>query len=85
MDFFVESGRGLQLIGLFLLGLVLGRIGFFTQVDKFERSRIKALGIALLAVIALYAADKYLAQLPDTFFRKKAWRNGIYNKPLGLI
>ena len=68
--FFVESGRGLQLIGLFLIGLVLGRMGFFTQADKFERSRIKALGIALLTTIIFYSLNKYLAQLPANFFQE---------------
>jgi len=68
--FFVESGRGLQLIGLFLIGLVLGRIGFFTQAEKFERSRIKALGTALLAVIVFYCLNKYIAQLPANFFQE---------------
>lgn len=68
--FFVESGRGLQLIGLFLIGLVLGRMGFFTQTDKFERSRIKALGTALLATIIFYCMNKYLAQLPANFFQE---------------
>lgn len=68
--FFVESGRGLQLIGLFLIGLVLGRMGFFTQAYKFERTRIKALGIALLATIIFYSLNKYLAQLPANFFQE---------------
>lgn len=81
--FFVESGRGLQLIGLFLLGLVLGRIGFFTQADKFDRHRIKALGIALLATILLYALDKYLAQLPDTIFQEKGMAKWYLQQAIG--
>lgn len=81
--FFVESGRGLQLIGLFLIGLVFGRIGFFTQAEKFNRSRIKALGIALLAVIVLYSLDKYIAQLPANFFQETGMAKWYLQQLLG--
>lgn len=69
--FFVESGRGLQLIGLFLIGLVLGRIGFFTQLEKFARTRAIALGITLVAAILLYALDAYIKQLPADVLQEK--------------
>ncbi len=69
--FFIESGRGLQLIGLFLIGLVLGRIGFFTQPEKFGRLRMGALIIAVIATAVLFALEKYLKQLPATIFQEK--------------
>lgn len=81
--FFVESGRGLQLIGLFLLGLVLGRIGFFTQTEKFDRRRIKALGMALLAVIVLYSLDQTIAQLPANVFQETGMAKWYLQQLLG--
>ena len=69
--FFIESGRGLQLIGLFLIGLVLGRIGFFTQPEKFGRLRMGGLIIAVIATAMLFALEKYLKQLPATIFQEK--------------
>jgi uncharacterized protein len=81
--FFVESGRGLQLIGLFLIGLVLGRIGFFTQTEKFDHSRIKALGLALLAVIIFYCLDKYVAQLPENYFQEAGMAKWYLQQLLG--
>lgn len=81
--FFVESGRGLQLIGLFLLGLVLGRIGFFTQTDKFDRRRIKALGMALLAVIVLYSLDQTIAKLPANVFQETGMAKWYLQQLLG--
>lgn len=69
--FFVESGRGLQLIGLFLIGLVLGRIGFFTQPEKFASARAKALAIALFATGIFYFAERYLKQLPASVFQEQ--------------
>lgn len=81
--FFVESGRGLQLIGLFLLGLVLGRIGFFTQTEKFDRRRIKTLGMALLAVIVLYSLDKTIAQLPANVFQETGMAKWYLQQLLG--
>jgi uncharacterized protein len=62
--FFVESGRGLQLIGLFIIGLILGRIGFFTRPEKFSIIRIKALVIAVVASIVFLALEKFIQQLP---------------------
>lgn len=68
--FFVESGRGLQLVGLFLLGLVLGRIGFFTHAEKFVRQRRNALIVALLSSVLLYALNSYVQQLPASVFEQ---------------
>jgi uncharacterized protein len=81
--FFVESGRGLQLIGLFIIGLVLGRIGFFTQPEKFERSRVTALGIALLASAVLYWLDKSVQELPATTFQESAMAKWYITQALG--
>jgi uncharacterized protein len=49
--FFIETGRCVQVLGLFLIGLVLGRIGFFADPGRFRRGRT----IALVAVV-LFAA-----------------------------
>jgi uncharacterized protein len=49
--FFIETGRCVQVLGLFLVGLVLGRIGFFADPGRFRRGRT----IALVAVV-LFAA-----------------------------
>ena len=62
--FFVESGRGLQLIGLFITGLILGRIGFFTRLEQFSAIRVKALVIAVVASIAFFGLEKFIQQLP---------------------
>ncbi|MCE3254064.1 MAG: hypothetical protein K0Q67_3084 [Cellvibrio sp.] len=62
--FFVESGRGLQLIGLFIIGLILGRIGFFTRPEKFSIIRVKALVIAVVASIVFLGLEKFIQQLP---------------------
>lgn len=69
--YFVESGRGIQLVGLFIVGLLLGRIGFFTQVERFAKARVVALVIALVATTAFYVLDNYLKQLPATILQEK--------------
>ena len=69
--FFVESGRGIQLVGLFIVGLLLGRIGFFTQPERFTKTRTIALVIALAASALFYFVENYLKQLPATFFQEK--------------
>lgn len=62
--FFVESGRGLQLIGLFIIGLILGRVGFFTQTEKFSSLRLKALIFAVFSSAVFFAIETYIKQLP---------------------
>ncbi|WP_052417507.1 DUF418 domain-containing protein [Cellvibrio mixtus] len=69
--FFVESGRGIQLVGLFITGLILGRIGFFTQVERFAKTRVIALVIALAAATLFYFLDDYIKQLPATILQEK--------------
>jgi uncharacterized protein len=50
--FMFESGRLVQIMGLFLLGMVLGRIGFFVRPEMFRRARWIGLGCA--AALALF-------------------------------
>jgi len=51
--FYIETGRLTLIFGLFLTGLVLGRIGFFAAPERFARARIWALAAALTAGLAL--------------------------------
>jgi len=69
--YFVESGRGIQLVGLFIVGLILGRIGFFTQTDRFAKTRAVALCIALAATAFLYFLENHLKQLPANLLQEK--------------
>ncbi|TGX54746.1 DUF418 domain-containing protein [Sphingomonas gei] len=52
--FMLESGRVLQILGLYLVGMVLGRIGFFARLGDFARARWIALAIAAALAVALY-------------------------------
>lgn len=52
--FMVESGRTVQILGLYLVGMVLGRIGFFERLGGFARARWIALAIAAAVALALY-------------------------------
>jgi uncharacterized protein len=51
--YYLESGRVMHIFGLFLLGLILGRTGFFAAPERFARVRRWALGLALLLGIGL--------------------------------
>lgn len=52
--FFVEYGRLPQILGLYLLGMVLGRIGFFERPGDFWKGRLVALAVAMVLTLALY-------------------------------
>lgn len=46
----IETGRIFQVFGLFLLGLALGRVGFFADPSRFARGRAAALALSLIAI-----------------------------------
>jgi uncharacterized protein len=52
-SYFIETGRILQVFGLFLTGLVLGRSGFFRNPERFARLRLWGFVFALLAILPL--------------------------------
>jgi uncharacterized protein len=49
-SYFIETGRIFQVFGLFLMGLVLGRSGFFRNPERFARIRLWGLVAAVLAI-----------------------------------
>jgi uncharacterized protein len=59
--FFFDGSRGFQLFGLFLIGLVLGRIGFLENPIRFTRSRKIIFVVAILAAIIFFSLKQYLA------------------------
>jgi uncharacterized protein len=52
--YYIETGRLAEIAGLFVIGLLLGRIGFFANPGRFVRERRFVLGAAVLTWIALY-------------------------------
>ncbi|MFT4074840.1 MAG: DUF418 domain-containing protein [Asticcacaulis sp.] len=66
-DFMYSSGRLSQIMGLSLIGLVLGRIDFFRQPQKFAWARMIGFLIAAVCTIALYANKaKLIALVPGS-------------------
>jgi uncharacterized protein len=51
--FFLEYGRLPQIIGLYLLGMVLGRIGFFGRLREFRETRLVVLIVGLVLALVL--------------------------------
>jgi uncharacterized protein len=58
-----ESGRLSEILGLSLIGLVLGRIGFFAKPEKFNKTRLLGFVVALAAALLLWHFQGALAQL----------------------
>jgi uncharacterized protein len=66
-EFMVETGRLSQILGLSLIGMVLGRIGFFSDPARFKSARHGGLAIAALALAALsHWGDAMVALVPAT-------------------
>jgi uncharacterized protein len=49
--FYIETGRIVQILGLYLIGMVLGRIRFFAEPERFSRVRW---GLMILAIVAIF-------------------------------
>lgn len=65
--FMYESGRLSQILGLSLIGMVLGRIAFFAEPERFGRTRIVGLIVALSAVAMLSIfKDKLVPFVPTS-------------------
>lgn len=82
--YFVESGRGVQLIGLFIWGLLLGRIGFFTELAAFARSRRIALMVSAVFAVILFTLQKYLAAQPETLFQAQGLAKWVMSQIVNL-
>lgn len=67
--FMIESGRLVQILGLYLVGMVLGRIGFFARLGDFARARWIAFGVAAAAALLIYCfrddAYRWIAARPN--------------------
>ncbi len=59
--FFFDGSRGFQLFGLFLIGLVFGRMGFLVHPISFTRLRKIMFVFAILGAIIFFALQQYLA------------------------
>jgi uncharacterized protein len=66
-SFAVESGRLIQMIGLFIVGLVLARVGFFADPDRFKLQRRAILVAAIMLAVPLYfyGSDTINSLVPD--------------------
>ncbi len=65
--FFIETGRISLVMGLFLVGLMLGRSGFLDAPKRFVVQRRVALAVLAATALALYLAKPHLtALLPET-------------------
>lgn len=70
--FFFDGSRGFQLFGLFLIGLVFGRMGFLVHPISFTRLRKILFVFAILGAIIFFALQQYLAT-PEV---KALWPEG---------
>jgi uncharacterized protein len=57
--FYIETGRIVQILGLYLIGLVLGRTRFFAEPERFSRIRW---GLLIFAIVAIFPLS-YLREL----------------------
>lgn len=60
--FFLEYGRMVQILGLYLLGLVLGRTNFFGDLARSRRWRAWSLPAAAVLAVALFLAREPLRE-----------------------
>lgn len=61
-SFYAETGRVFEIAGLFMVGLVLGRSGFFQDPDRFVAKRRLYLAIASIVWLALHFATPHILE-----------------------
>lgn len=66
-EFMVETGRLSQILGLSLIGMVLGRIGFFFDAARFKAARYVGLAVSVFALAIMSQwGDGMAALVPAT-------------------
>lgn len=60
--FYYESGRIMQVIGLFIVGLLLGRLGFFRHPNNFRLQRLVGLIGSVVAAVILFAVHRTITK-----------------------
>ena len=64
-QFMVETGRLSQILGLSLIGMVLGRIGFFSNAIRFKAARFVGFAVSVFALaIVSHWGDGMVALVP---------------------
>ncbi|WP_031239509.1 DUF418 domain-containing protein [Asticcacaulis sp. AC466] len=75
--FMLEAGRLSQILGLSLIGMVLGRVGFFSQPERFAKIRVVGWAIAGVVALGLYLGKSKLVALVPTseamFMPRSLW------------
>jgi len=66
-SYFIESGRVMQMFGLFIIGLLLGRIGFFARPQAFKPQRrwLLAASALLWAAFNFWVPDVLSSTVPE--------------------
>lgn len=64
-NFLLESGRLIEIAGLFATGLLLGRIGFFSRIEQFARARRIGIVVAAVAAMIFHLAQTHVGQVPS--------------------
>lgn len=78
------NGRYLQLLALFIMGLVIGRMKYFENITAYRQKALKLLGLAILIIIGLILTRNMLlaGNFNDT---QKELFGTIFNSYLGVV
>lgn len=78
------NGRYLQLLALFIMGLVIGRLKYFENIATYRQKALKLLGLAVLLIIGLILTKNMLlaGSFNDT---QKELFSAIFNSYLGVV
>jgi uncharacterized protein len=79
----IYNGRYLQLLALFIVGLVIGRLKYFENIAAYRQKALKLLGLAILVIIGLILIRNMLmaGHFNDT---QKELFGTIFNSYLGV-
>lgn len=64
--FMIESGRLWNIIGLSILGFLLGRISFFTDIDRYRRAYLFTISVSVVVALLLITFRQDMLSLVST-------------------
>lgn len=66
----VENGRFMQTAGLFIMGLLIGRSGWFANLIKYRKTWLTIFGVAIVATAVLYFVRLEVYMDREYFYRR---------------
>lgn len=85
MNFQFASGRIYLTLGLFILGLIVGRIRLFTRLEEFRKRLLSGAFISIFLIVFLYMLKRHIPAAPWFEVSFYSWMNATVTNLINLL